>query len=395
MTDSPSDISASRNCGSCGELIQQSDNFCRRCGKGLKKVSSNRRGGLLIASVATTAVLVGVTTYGTSLIQRAHGSGVKPQANAHTNPHDKTREGGVPGVSEAALGQNPALAQLLERARSAPKDADAWRAVGGALLEVIAASPSSTEIQFDALDVFSYLLSISPDDPLALRALGDLCFEQRLFDKSLSYYERYLKLNPTDNEVRSRRASTLTFIGRADEAVAELSQVVKEQPDTFQPLAYLSIALSQKGDIAQAKTVGEQALAKAPSAEARERFLGFLSGLSESKKVTGSEVSKEDIKGKEERLSSEPAWVVSLRDTIKQNPIAGPKFNELSISSDLKNITLSFSNFPMEGMPPFARAKFIGSMTAHIPSGSTETLTFLDKESGRIMHTEHISSAAQ
>ena len=330
-----------------------------------------------------------VAMFGTSIIQRSHGTAVRPKAASHENPHERTKEGGVPSVSEAALAKDPALLQLLERARSAPQDPEPWRALGSALLAEMSAAPSSTEIQFDALDIFSYLLTISPDDPLALRALGDLCFDQRLFLKSLSYYERYLKLNPQDHEIRSRRASTLTFVGRADEAVSELNEVVKHQPDAFQPLAYLSIALSQKGDIAQARIIGEQALAKAPSAESRERFQQFLSGL------TADKETKTEAAAMPQEVTEGAAWLVSLRDTIKNNPIAGPKFDDLSFESSSKEVTLSFSNFPMEGMPPFARTKFISSITSNIPADSAETLVFVDKESGRIMHTEKVLEATR
>ena len=389
MINSSSDSAQPSACRFCGETLLHSDNFCRRCGKAVKTTSPKRLRALVAASVGTTVVLVIVAMYGTSIIQRANGSSVKPKASSHENPHERAKEGGVPSVSEVALAKDPAMSQLLERARSAPQDPEPWRALGRALLTEIAAAPSSTEIQFDALDIFSYLLTISPDDPLALRALGDLCFDQRLFPKSLSYYERYLKLNPQDHEIRSRRASTLTFVGRADEAVSELTDVVKHQPDAFQPLAYLSIALSQKGDISQARIVGEQALAKAPSAEARERFQQFLSGLTAAQEV------KTEAKEMPQQISEGSTWLVSLRDTIKNNPIAGPKFDDLSFSSSDKAVTLLFSNFPMEGMPPFARTKFISSITNSIPADSAGSLIFRDKESGRVMHTENISEATR
>jgi hypothetical protein len=105
--------------------------------------------------------------------------------------------------------------------------------------------------------------------------------------------------------------------------------------------------------------------------------------------------AKTEAEAMPQQVSEGPTWLVSLRDTIKNNPIAGPKFDDLSFSSSDKAVTLLFSNFPMEGMPPFAKTKFISSITKSIPAGSAGTLIFRDKESGRVMHTENISEATR
>lgn len=291
----------------------------------------------------------------------------------------------MPELSEATLSLNSDLGNLLSDARSTPKDPAAWTAVGAALLDLLSTTQSSGEIQLEALDVFSYLLSLSPDDVVALRALGDLCFDQRLFPKSLSYYDRYLKLQPTDQEVRSRRASTLTFLGRSTEAITELQEIAKAQPEAFQPLAYLSIALSQNGDLEQARAVGEQALKKAPSPEARERFQSFLSSL------TAPATTENPRAAEPSPSSGATPWLTSLEEHIRTNPIAGRKFVGARFADDTKTIVLSFSDFPMEGMPEFARVKFLSSLKAVIPAGAASTITCIDQGSNRVMHSEPIA----
>jgi hypothetical protein len=50
-----------------------------------------------------------------------------------------------------------------------------------------------------------------------------------------------------------------------------------------------------------------------------------------------------------------------------------------------KTVEISLTKFPMEAMPDFARQKFIGSLTPHLPHPLVTTLRFLDAESGRVM----------
>lgn len=377
--------SLSATCLSCHEELQPTDNFCRRCGS-CATPSAPRRWRLWITtSISTAALLSVICVFGTSAIQKAHGTGVKPatvaKAGAGHSPHGS---GEMPDLSASTLSLNNNLESLLSQARSNPKDPAAWTAVGAALLDLLSTAPSSGEIQLEALDVFSYLLSVSPDDVVALRALGDLCFDQRLFQKSLNYYDRYLKLQPADQEVRSRRASTLTFLGRSGEAITELKAIAEAQPEAFQPLAYLSIALSQNGDIDQARAVGEQALTKAPSPEARERFQSFLNSLTAT-------AIKETPTTSQTAPSTATTWLASLNELVQKNPIAGSKFRGIRFAEDTRTIFLSFSDFPMEGMPEFARVKFLSSIKASIPVGVASTITCIDQASNRVMHSEPLA----
>ncbi len=356
-------------------------------------------------SLGVTAVVSVMCFYGTAAIQRAHGNGQPPAArgtissdspstNASVamgkNPHNFDRTSEIPELSSAALSQDTQFQELLKAAQSAPKDHAAWSAVGNAILERLTSNPSSGELQLDALDIFSYLLTIEPNDAAAIRALGDLCFDQRLFQKALSYYERYLTLYPDDLDLRSRHASTLTFLGRSQEAVAELESVVSKQPNAFQPLAYLSIALSQKGDLEKARAVGEQALAQAPSPEARERFSAFLGSLltpdssSSSSPAQTPETSSPTTSSPSTSLGGN--WLERLEQTLRANPIAGPKVVGLTYREEDKIVEISLSKFPMEAMPDFAREKFIASLTPLLPHPLVTTLNFLDAESGRVMY---------
>jgi tetratricopeptide (TPR) repeat protein len=410
------------DCPNCTNKLQATDNFCSRCGTPIggnrskseagpdttsfipkrKEGKRARKGGWLVFGVSLGAATVSAVVLGTGAIQRAHGKGVKPEKGANTAILQSKSDiqvsghvtGEIPTLSEATVKRNPLLKDLVSRAQASPKDPAGWSAVGVALTELMDESPSSGEIQLEAIDVFSYLLSISPDDIFALRVLGDLSFEQRLFQKALSYYERYLRINPTDIELRSRKASTLTFLGRTKDAISELQDITKAnaantasvgiQPIAiFQPLAYLSIALSQDGQFNEARKIGQEALLKAPSEEARERFSKFLNSLPDK-----------DIDPTTNTDSSD--WLSAIKSRIKSNQIAGSKFIDLQFNSDKSSLnkgelSLYFSQFPMEGMPEFAKIKFLSSIKEIIPPNSVGILKFIDQPTGRIMITETLN----
>ena len=69
---------------------------------------------------------------------------------------------------------------------------------------------------------------------------------------------------------------------------------------------------------------------------------------------------------------------------VKQNPVAGPKFVE---AQDKGNgvIALYFREFPMQGMPPFVKDKFVNGIKLKAMDLGVQTLLFIDKDSGEEM----------
>jgi hypothetical protein len=71
---------------------------------------------------------------------------------------------------------------------------------------------------------------------------------------------------------------------------------------------------------------------------------------------------------------------------LKSNPIAGPKFvGHEEVKGDLR---LTFKDFPMGQMPPFAKEKFFGSLkkaAEEAKISSVTTISFIDLASGQTM----------
>lgn len=234
-------------------------------------------------------------------------------------------------------------------------------------------SNSQEKAAFDAIDKYAGRLKENPSDTEALLALGDISFDFKVFDKALDYYTRYLKLKPEDLEVKARFASTLTFVGQLDEAEKELKSILKNDPKNFQAHAYLAVTLAEKGEIEKAKKSGEVALSYAPSDEAKARLSTFLGSLNENAKGESA---------KDNNNTSDP-----LEVNLRSVPMIGDKL--VRIERNKSQIKIYFRDFPMEGMPPMARAKFFERIKKFLKSD--EEAVFIDEPSGRVM--EKISHA--
>jgi hypothetical protein len=71
---------------------------------------------------------------------------------------------------------------------------------------------------------------------------------------------------------------------------------------------------------------------------------------------------------------------------VKNNPIAGPKFvGHEEIKDELR---LTFKDFPMSQMPPFAKEKFFGSLKKAAEEANisqVKSISFIDLASGKVM----------
>jgi hypothetical protein len=108
----------------------------------------------------------------------------------------------------------------------------------------------------------------------------------------------------------------------------------------------------------------------------------------------GSSPVRGNIPSAQDAPASPPVitGVAGFLSQIKANPIAGPKFvGHEEVKDDLR---LTFKDFPMSQMPPFAKEKFFGSLRKAAQEANlshVKTLSFIDLTSGKVM--EQISLA--
>ncbi len=122
--------------------------------------------------------------------------------------------------------------------------------------------------QRQALDNLTTLQS-NPNDQGALRSMGDFYYDLREQSnnvryalQAITYYERYLKLQPDDPNVRTDLAVECFYAGQTDQAITQTAQVVSRNPNHLQANYWLGIFYwqTQRHDFAAAATQMEHVI---------------------------------------------------------------------------------------------------------------------------------------
>lgn len=333
---------------------------------------------LLTVLVVGSASTYGLWKFQSSLI------GKPPTANFTPAEH---------GQSEVEY-NDPDIEKLRDSTKIRPKDRGVWISLARELLSkanqgIIDRQRASLE----AVDALRTALDLDPKDAEALILMGDVSFEMQAFTKALDFYKQYLDVRPDDDSTRARYASTMTFLGRADEARQILEGVVDRNPSSFQAHAFLALAFAQLGDVEQVKAQGEKALALAPNEEARLRLGTFLQSfeakLASGELSTGASASGGDASSGE-TTSEKPSAAgssgsIQLGEYLAGNPIAGPKIRDFKTEG--KTFIVFVQQFPMSAMPPFAKQKFFGGIQNFVKEKGIKDFSqieFRDVISGKV-----------
>jgi tetratricopeptide (TPR) repeat protein len=288
-------------------------------------------------------------------------------------------------VDDTVVSDDPKIIAMRKEVDKSPEDLGKLRIYAGMLGDKLRANPSAPPaLVFEAIDVLGKILKAEPNDPGALVMMADISFDQRAFTKALDFYERYLKIDPTDLGARSRYASTLTFLGRYSDSIGELNSVLQQDPKNFPAMAYLAITYAQSGDVPKAKELGNTALQLAPSDEARARFSAFVDSLDSAEKEGGVATTTPQ----QNRVAA-GSGIDGFIASIKANPVAGPKFFRYELGGD-GVLKLVFRSFPMSQMPPFAKEKFFGGLKAAATQNGLEKISrvsFIDEATGAEMES--------
>lgn len=356
-------------CKNCGAATTELMRFCAGCGRRLHA----RPRGYLVSGIGGALVLFAVA-FGLQLVAR--DGRVRPAAHP---------TGESPRKEASVVAESPQLAAMRREVEQAPEDIAKLKVFAGMLGDYLRSNPDAPQqLAFEAIDVCGKILQREPNEPSALVIMADVSFDQRAFTKALDFYERYLTVEPEDLGARARYASTLTFLGRYDDSVAELGSVLKKDPQNFPAMAYLAITYAQKGEVTKAKAIGSDALKIAPTDDARARFSSFVASLdpsvvSDSPQRSTVPASKQDQQGEK--------GLGGFIQAVKSNPVAGPKFVGYE-QNEASTLRLKFSNFPMAQMPPFAKQKFFSGLKEALTTNElaqVEQLEFVDAASGAVL----------
>lgn len=116
-----------------------------------------------------------------------------------------------------------------------------------------------------AADLFRRALEVEPEYGLAAHHLGQVHQLLLNHQDSLKYYERAIAIDPTDVDARTECAAVLIEQGDSDEAIRQLTEVLRLDSTNDEVYSMLARAYWDKGVWTQAVTIADRALAIKPS----------------------------------------------------------------------------------------------------------------------------------
>ncbi len=437
---------AQRFCSQCGARLPGSARFCPGCGVAVGATAATARswreqtpGLVVLAFFLTAGLAIWITV-------------LQPGAQTPTAPR-----GGGGGGTGAAAGALPDGANLppnhppmqlpdearkfidslVARAQAAPNDADAWRTLGQVQARASEIDPSFAP---KAVESFRHVLTIAPDDPDAVRGIGNLYYDQQDYSHAAEQYEKYLAAKPDDPSVRTDLATTYLYEGQVDRAIESYNSVIAAHPDFLQAHFNLGLAFEAKGErqqalasLAKARSLADDDQTRAridrvttqlqaggvsvPGAGGAVQGVGGAAGApggagtgaqnAPSGGPQGLRPAAGAAPGGERPAAGAPqvaaggagamggaagaTFQSAVENALRGHQILGPKISAIEWPSPTA-ARVSLSDFPMDSMPDFARNLFRGRLetilddakTAHHVTDET-SIELVDAATGKTM----------
>lgn len=371
-----------RFCAFCGAARQPKARFCIACGQPFRGF---RHRNLQIPPrwapwfVVTIVLLASSAAVIHGLLFPAPKGGVKrvETANQGNLPADH------PPI-ELPQQVKDAIRELVERAQAAPEDLDLWRQVAQAQYRAGLLDPQYLS---EARSAYRHILERLPDDLEALRALGNIAYEQRQPTVAVNYYRQYLTKKPDDLEVRTDLGTMLLALGQTDEALATYQAVLRDNPNFFQAHFNLGVAYHGLGKTEEAMAAFARARETAPDDRIREQvdqLIARLRGESEGATRVAQQGSA---------ASQDTSFHTAVENLFRQNPVMGPRVDRVEWTSQ-DQAKVYVRDFPMDQMGTEMRTMFRERMLARIREqkgrfqvAAAVRFELVDSASGRVMET--------
>jgi tetratricopeptide (TPR) repeat protein len=138
-------------------------------------------------------------------------------------PHAHLARARLAGLAGARGDAAAALPELRLWAHGQPHES--------APLLHLASTLTGLEEWNDAAEVLDRALELEPESAALHRRRGDLCRRTGERERAEGHYAAALTLDPEDDETRLKRALLLADLERVDDALAELEEVVRRDPE--------------------------------------------------------------------------------------------------------------------------------------------------------------------
>jgi cytochrome c-type biogenesis protein CcmH/NrfG len=372
---------ASQFCVQCGVALLPDARFCTACGTRaggrslpLGRDSLGRWAPLLVLG---TVLAVGGLAVGLG-VNAANPPNVPPPRAGSGGASGAGSGGGMPAdhppvsVPEDV---RKVITRMVEVAKEKPDDLDAWRQLGFVQYRAGQVEPAYLG---DATTTYQHILAKAPQDLEALRALGNIAYDQNDPHQALEIYKRYLAIKPDDLGVQTDMGTMLLADKQVEAAKRTYEAVLTKDPTFFQAQFNLAIAYRSEGDEAKALAALRRARDIATDDETRKRVDMLLARVGESGAPASEPVR--DLRTEVEAV-------------FRAHPIAGSRIDRIDWASD-QSARVVLREFPMDGMPPMVRDKFIERIKNGVRDAKgrhqTEapiTIELVDASSGRVMAT--------
>jgi Flp pilus assembly protein TadD len=404
---------ANRFCAGCGARLLREANFCVECGERQPGTSTPRAGFSIPVSryapllVVLAVVLVGggVVLYGTMnpkippVVPRPNSPAGAGGSASGAASGSASGPGGVEGGSlpqghppiEIPEQVKQTIRDMAKKAEAAPEDMEAWTRLAEVQYRAAQIEPSFLS---EAATSYKHVLEHAPDNLDAIRALGNIAFDQEQSDTAVSYYQRYLKLKPDDLSVQTDLATMYLAAGKAEEAIQAYDAVLKTNPSFFQAQFNKAIAYRQLGQNDKMLAALEQSRTMAPDDAARtqvDQLLARAKGLPPPAAAPAAEPPGAP------QPAAAPAGGGTFQSdaeaVFRGNPILGPKVQRIEWSGP-GSAKVYVAGFPMDQMGDDMRTMFTDRMRGRIKEKKdahkvTETTTFelVDAAGGKVLTT--------
>jgi cytochrome c-type biogenesis protein CcmH/NrfG len=387
-----------RFCPQCGAALVAGAKFCVECGEPLTPAAVSSPGGATApapgsrARFATfVAVMAGILVIGvvaTTLIARRKPIAKKVGMVAPTADEGAMGSTGLPANHPAIKIPKTAvdfINDLDRRAHAKPNDLALWNQLGDVTSRAALFDPTYHQ---RALEAYGHVLKLDPDNPAALRGVGNVNYDLHNYDQAIAAYEHYLKHTPGDADVLTDLGTMYLSSGNPDQAVLQYKKALLANPKFFQAYFNLGVAYGEENQGAEARTSFEQALKLAPDDRTRKEIKQMLASLSRAGGAVASAIAP----------ASASTFHGSVEQMVRALPIAGQKVSSVQWPAN-DHARVMFQGFPMDSMPPFARVKFLADlksamhdeMNAYHVAGPM-TVDLVDAGSGKMMDSVPIAA---
>lgn len=113
-------------------------------------------------------------------------------------------------------------------------------------------------------------LQSNPNDPALLADIGNLYYDAQQYQDAINYYQRALKIQPANTNVRTDLGTAMWYLGDADHAIEQFKIALKDEPNKPNTLLNLGVVQWQgKMDVPAAVATWEKLLSTNPNFEKR------------------------------------------------------------------------------------------------------------------------------